>query len=40
MDWRKIGKIEISNKEIEIKIVKIQDEIGKIRRLMVFNYLE
>jgi len=35
MEWRKIGRIEISNKEIEIKSIKIQDEMGKIKRLRV-----
>jgi uncharacterized membrane protein len=32
MEWRKIGRVEISDKEVEIKSVKIQDEMGKIRR--------
>jgi hypothetical protein len=35
MEWRKIGRVEISDKEVEIKSVKIQDEMGKIRRLRV-----
>ncbi|MCM8771642.1 MAG: hypothetical protein NC926_03725 [Candidatus Omnitrophica bacterium] len=33
--WKKIGKFEIGLNKVEIKSIKIRDEIGKIRRMRV-----